>query len=111
MPFDDQTRALGVFRGRRQRRPTAVIVVVSPAYPGWSPNRVWLPAPAEITMMKPAAIVERRPAPRVVGCPVPACVHVGPMAGVKVRLPIRIAGGNGREPAFAIAINLRPPAI
>src|SRR6185437_3525155 len=95
----------------RQWRPAAVIVVISPGNPGWSPDRVGRPAPAPVPIVEPAAIMKRRPAPGIIRDPAPAAIGVGPMAVITIGRPAGIHGHGGRPPAGAIARDINPVSV
>src|SRR6266850_3468767 len=69
-----ETKARPETSRRRQGRPAAIVIRISPGYPGRRPNTVRLPAPTQMSMTEPTAIVERRPAPRIIRQPVPAAI-------------------------------------
>ena len=107
----NQSDARPVDRVGWQWRPPAVIVVVTPADPGWRPNRVRPPAPAVVRDAKPAAIVERCPAPGITRKPIPAIIGINPMSVVAIRLPAGLVNYHRWPPAPAITGHVHPCAI
>src|SRR5436190_1485836 len=106
-----QARPGGIMRTRRQWRPTAMAVGVSPRDPGRAPNLVWRPAPAQVAVAKPAAVMERCPAPGIIRTPIPPTVCPDPAATIVVRCPARVDHHGGRLPACTITGHIDPIAI
>src|SRR5439155_20344967 len=93
----------------RQRRPADVVSTCSPRDPCRAPVQIaaWDPDPSVICQSRPTAIVVRGPAEVFIGNPRPTVVGVSPVA-IGIRAPVRIAHGDVRLPAVAIAFNLDP---
>ena len=103
----NEAHAGPVNRKRRQWRPAAVIIRVTPCHPGRRPDSVRPPAPAQARIMKPASVVERD-APRIIRGPIPAAIAVNPMPAVAIRLPAGVV--NDERSAASIGHSLpRPP--
>src|SRR5262245_35988797 len=65
-PVEGESNSGSIARARRQWRPAAIGIGISPTHPGGSPDGIRRPTPPKTTMTKPATIVERRPAPGIV---------------------------------------------
>ncbi len=106
-----ESHTILIHRARRQWRPAAVIVRISPRHPRRAPNGVRRPAPAPARMLKPAPVVERRPTPRIIRKPIPAAVGINPMSVIAIRLPAGVVNHHAGPPAPAIAVHVHPTAI
>ena len=97
-------------RFRRQRRPTNVIVALSPGDPGRRPFITRHPNPADSAQARPASVVISRPTEWLLGNPGPAGVGVNP-ATVSVRTPSARAFCFARLPNVAVIACLQPRAM
>lgn len=91
-----------------QRRPAAIITIVPPANPGWTPDTVGSPAPAKARVLEPTSIMKRCPTPRIIGHPIPAAISVNPAPAIEVRLPAVIGDSDRGLPATATSFNVHP---
>src|SRR5438445_10390018 len=110
-PPEKEAEAANKAGRRRQRRPAAKGIGVTPTNPGGSPATVRNPKPTEARIRTPAPIMERRPAPRIIRVPVPAAVTPEPPAAITVWPPVGVDHRNGRLPAQTVAIDVNPIAI
>jgi hypothetical protein len=86
-------------------------ISVTPANPGWPPNPVRCPAPAQATMAKPAAVMKRRPAPCVIGTPIPTAIGPHPASTIVVGCPTGIDHHRGGLPASTIPPHIYPVPV
>ena len=107
----ENSHACPISRARRQRRPAAIIIRVTPRHPRRRPDRVRPPAPAAARIVKPASVVKCRSAPRIIRKPIPARIGVDPMTVVAIWLPARIINHDRRLPAKPVAIHVHPVAV
>src|SRR5581483_1584821 len=94
-----------------QRRPTAIVRRVPPAYPGRAPAGIRPPYPPRAGIAEPPAIMEGRPAPGIIRLPVPAAVGVDPPPAIAVRLPARVDGTDRGPPATSVTANFNPRPV
>lgn len=90
---------------RSARRPTDVIVTVTPCHPCGGPFRARNPRPAGCWIIHPRAIMVAFRRPRLIALPIPPRVGPNPCA-ILVRPPVR--GDTRRMPAFPIGREIDP---
>ena len=97
-------------RFRRERRPSDIILALSPRHPRRRPFIAGNPNPTDAAQTRPASVVIRRPTEWLFGNPSPARVAINP-ATIRIRPPTRRAFRFARMKNVTVITGLDPIAV